>query len=236
MRRRSGGKGKSIEQARDERAGRVAGALLRCLRRNRTTDPRLVCEPWRRGDSPERVHGVQRSAIRGARRHTTGEATRPTGCPSHFGRTRRSSGPHSGRCRPKGRAICRRRSATSDIGARIRCLPEPTPTGAPQVPSRKRPCCRGFSSWSKGTPSRIWWYNRLRRPAVDLESADDPYVSGLSASLRRAAARPLGARRHERLRSTDLCGDIEAGGHRPKRTSSTVSARISTPASPWPGR
>jgi ribosomal protein S12 methylthiotransferase accessory factor len=25
----------------------------------------------------------------------------------------------------------------------------------------------------------IWWYNRLRRPAVDLESADDPYVSGL---------------------------------------------------------
>jgi bacteriocin biosynthesis cyclodehydratase domain-containing protein len=25
----------------------------------------------------------------------------------------------------------------------------------------------------------LWWYNRLRRPAVDLESADDPYVSGL---------------------------------------------------------
>jgi bacteriocin biosynthesis cyclodehydratase domain-containing protein len=25
----------------------------------------------------------------------------------------------------------------------------------------------------------IWWYNRLRRPAVDLESADDPYVSAL---------------------------------------------------------
>jgi bacteriocin biosynthesis cyclodehydratase domain-containing protein len=26
----------------------------------------------------------------------------------------------------------------------------------------------------------IWWYNRLRRPAVDLDSADDPYVSGLT--------------------------------------------------------
>jgi oxazoline/thiazoline synthase len=25
----------------------------------------------------------------------------------------------------------------------------------------------------------IWWYNRLRRPAVDLDSADDPYVSAL---------------------------------------------------------
>jgi oxazoline/thiazoline synthase len=25
----------------------------------------------------------------------------------------------------------------------------------------------------------IWWYNRLRRPAVDLESADDPYVHAL---------------------------------------------------------
>jgi bacteriocin biosynthesis cyclodehydratase domain-containing protein len=25
----------------------------------------------------------------------------------------------------------------------------------------------------------IWWYNRLRRPAVDLESAADPYVAGL---------------------------------------------------------
>ena len=25
----------------------------------------------------------------------------------------------------------------------------------------------------------IWWYNRLQRPAVDLESADDPYVSAL---------------------------------------------------------
>jgi ribosomal protein S12 methylthiotransferase accessory factor len=25
----------------------------------------------------------------------------------------------------------------------------------------------------------IWWYNRLRRPAVDLDGADDPYISGL---------------------------------------------------------
>lgn len=34
----------------------------------------------------------------------------------------------------------------------------------------------------------IWWYNRLQRPGVDLESADDPYVSALTrhyAGLRR---------------------------------------------------
>ena len=42
-------------------------------------------------------------------------------------------------------------------------MPEPTPTGVPQAPSAKRPCCRGFSSWSKRDAVALWCV----RPACD---------------------------------------------------------------------
>jgi ribosomal protein S12 methylthiotransferase accessory factor len=32
----------------------------------------------------------------------------------------------------------------------------------------------------------LWWYNRLRRPAVDLDSADEPYVERFRSGCRRA--------------------------------------------------
>ena len=38
---------------------------------------------------------------------------------------------------------------------------------------------QGFLELVERDAVAIWWYNRSRLPAVDLESADDPYVSGL---------------------------------------------------------
>ena len=82
----------------------------------------------------------------------------------------------------------------------------------------------------------LWWYNRLRRPAVDLESVDDPVrlgarcvttasfgaTSGRSTSPATSACRPLPRSR--------------GGWTKPKRTSSTASAPISIPASRCHGR
>ena len=81
----------------------------------------------------------------------------------------------------------------------------------------------------------LWWYNRLRRPAVDLESTGDPYVSSL--------VRHYGALRRD-LWALDVTSDfgvptfaaISRRVDQAKRTSSTVSARISTRASRWLGR
>ena len=144
--------------------------------------------------------------------HTTGEGTRPTGCPSRFGRTSRSSGPPSGRCRPKRRAICRRRSATTDTAARIPLFARADSNGCAAGSVLEEAVLQGLLELIERDAVALWWYNRLRRPAVDLESADDRIRLGAHASLRRASARPLGARRHERLRSAYLCCDIEAGG------------------------
>jgi oxazoline/thiazoline synthase len=38
---------------------------------------------------------------------------------------------------------------------------------------------QGFLELVERDAVAIWWYNRLLRPGVDLDSADDPYVSGL---------------------------------------------------------
>jgi oxazoline/thiazoline synthase len=38
---------------------------------------------------------------------------------------------------------------------------------------------QGFLELVERDAVAIWWYNRLRRPAVELESSDDPYVSEL---------------------------------------------------------
>jgi len=39
---------------------------------------------------------------------------------------------------------------------------------------------QGFLELVERDAVALWWYNRLRRPTVDLESADDSYVSGLA--------------------------------------------------------
>ena len=79
-----GRQGKEHRAGAYQRAGRVAGALLRRLRRNRAADPRLVCGARRRGHSPERLHGVQRSAVCGARRPATGRGHKAHWVPEPF--------------------------------------------------------------------------------------------------------------------------------------------------------
>ncbi|MGK7874245.1 MAG: YcaO-like family protein [Xenococcaceae cyanobacterium] len=43
---------------------------------------------------------------------------------------------------------------------------------------------QGFLELVERDAVALWWYNRLRRPAVDLDSVDDPYVWGLMGHYR----------------------------------------------------
>ncbi|MEV8066176.1 TOMM precursor leader peptide-binding protein [Streptomyces sp. NPDC085995] len=45
---------------------------------------------------------------------------------------------------------------------------------------------QGFLELVERDAVALWWYNRLRQPAVDLDSADDPYVDRVRAGCRRA--------------------------------------------------
>ena len=40
---------------------------------------------------------------------------------------------------------------------------------------------QGFCELAERDAVALWWYNRLRRPAVDLNSLPDPYVSAVRA-------------------------------------------------------
>ncbi|WDM13428.1 TOMM precursor leader peptide-binding protein [Streptomyces lavenduligriseus] len=45
---------------------------------------------------------------------------------------------------------------------------------------------QGFLELVERDAVALWWYNRLRRPAVDLDSADEPYVERFRTGCRRA--------------------------------------------------
>ncbi|MBO1334101.1 TOMM precursor leader peptide-binding protein [Streptomyces sp. VRA16 Mangrove soil] len=45
---------------------------------------------------------------------------------------------------------------------------------------------QGFLELVERDAVALWWYNRLRQPAVDLDRADDPYVDRVRAGCRRA--------------------------------------------------
>ncbi|WP_331279959.1 TOMM precursor leader peptide-binding protein [Streptomyces sp. e14] len=45
---------------------------------------------------------------------------------------------------------------------------------------------QGFLELVERDAVALWWYNRLRQPAVDLDSADDPYVDRVRTGCRRA--------------------------------------------------
>jgi len=43
---------------------------------------------------------------------------------------------------------------------------------------------QGFLELVERDSVALWWYNRLRRPAVDLDAFDDPFIRGIQARLR----------------------------------------------------
>jgi ribosomal protein S12 methylthiotransferase accessory factor len=59
---------------------------------------------------------------------------------------------------------------------------------------------QGFLELVERDSVALWWYNRLRKPAVDLDSFDEPYLSKLRTYLRR---------RHRDLWVLDLTSDLQ---------------------------
>jgi ribosomal protein S12 methylthiotransferase accessory factor len=58
---------------------------------------------------------------------------------------------------------------------------------------------QGFFELVERDAVALWWYNRTRQPAVDLDSFDDPWVAGLSASY---------ARMNRQVWALDLTSDL----------------------------
>jgi ribosomal protein S12 methylthiotransferase accessory factor len=59
------------------------------------------------------------------------------------------------------------------------CLPDSNGAAAGNTPEEAM--LQGFLELVERDAVCIWWYNRLRRPAVDLESFDDPYIQDMKA-------------------------------------------------------
>jgi ribosomal protein S12 methylthiotransferase accessory factor len=60
---------------------------------------------------------------------------------------------------------------------------------------------QGFFELVERDSVALWWYNRVRRPAVDLDSFDEPYLRRLAGFLR--------DRQHRNLWVLDLTSDLE---------------------------
>ena len=65
--------------------------------------------------------------------------------------------------------------------------------------TREEAILQGFLELVERDSVALWWYNRLRRPAVDLDSFAEPYFPALRALL---------ARRHRDLWALDLTSDL----------------------------
>ena len=81
----------------------------------------------------------------------------------------------------------------------------------------------------------LWWYNRLRRKAVDLDSVDDPFVID-SFSTTAACGATFGCSMSRATSGYRHLPRCRGGSTKPKRTSFTASARISIPGSHSEGR
>jgi oxazoline/thiazoline synthase len=65
--------------------------------------------------------------------------------------------------------------------------------------TREEAILQGFLELVERDSVALWWYNRVRRPAVDLDSFAEPYLPALRAFL---------ARRHRDLWALDLTSDL----------------------------
>ena len=72
--------------------------------------------------------------------------------------------------------------------------------------TREEAIVQGFLELVERDAYAIWWYNRLRRPAVDLSQFDDAYVRELHKPPDRARTPAVGARHHQRSRHSELRG------------------------------
>ncbi len=94
---------------------------------------------------------------------------------------RDQNGRRSGRCATNASNICRPASCTFSTRAPARSTRIPT-AARPATRSPRR-SSRVSWNWWNGIPMRIWWYNRLQRPQVDLDQFDDSYIRDLRTQL-----------------------------------------------------
>ena len=73
---------------------------------------------------------------------------------------------------------------------------------------------QGFLELVERDAYAIWWYNRLQRAEVDLSQFDDLRPRSADPACRNRTP-ALGARRHQRSRRSDLCGDLALDAERP---------------------
>ncbi|MBV9209752.1 MAG: TOMM precursor leader peptide-binding protein, partial [Acidobacteria bacterium] len=59
------------------------------------------------------------------------------------------------------------------------CLPDSNGAAAGNTPEEAM--LQGFMELVERDAVCLWWYNRVRRPAIDLESFDEPYIQNLKA-------------------------------------------------------
>ena len=69
----------------------------------------------------------------------------------------------------------------------------------PGIPLRKPSFRASLNLWNGSAAVALWWYNRVKRSEVDLDSFADPYLDQVRVYLRERGRRALGDRSHLRL-------------------------------------
>ena len=146
--------------------------------------PRDLSRAWRSRHPSQRLHALQRRSTGGATSGMRGQ--RGYHVPEPFDETAALDWTPLWSSPMRARAICRSptvitaRASRSATGgwSRTRTARRPATT------SRKR-SARVLELVERDAVG-LWWYNRVRRPAVDLDSFDEPY-SARSGPVRRAA-------------------------------------------------
>ena len=72
--------------------------------------------------------------------------------------------------------------------------------------TREEAIVQGFLELVERDSYAIWWYNRLKRPDVNLDKFNNSYVRDLQIQLGRKRQAPLGAGHHKRSRHSELRG------------------------------
>ena len=94
---------------------------------------------------------------------------------------------------------------------------------------------QGFLELVERDAVALWWYNRTRQPALDLDAFDEPWLAELG-SVRAPEPRAVGAGSDLGPRYPGHRGPVPAHRQDRPRTSRSASARISIPGSRCAGR
>ena len=232
-------------RARGAHTTRLAAA--RCVRpssatRDASTERRPAAEAAT-GSSASgrsiRTHACSGATLSTTTRSTGTRATprRTTAFPPASTRTHSSTGRPSGRSPTTPSSTSPAGTATTPSASKAS---EPfyyaDSNGTAAGTNRTEAILQGFLELVERDAVAMWWYHRLQRPAVDLDSIGDPYVADLRAQYAELHRDVGGARRHERPRHPDLCRCVMAHRRHGRAAWRSGSAPTSTRGSGRCGR